>query len=174
MHLARWYDNHTYSTACAQGGRLAEVRLRKRIRLHQVRVGMFVEELEGAARDVATPVGQFLIESAIHLDRVMLSHAMSVIIDTKKGIDAASFPSEGLDPAGFDAYPQHLAGTKIPLVARIGAICDVYQALTTVRPYKRAWTQAEAIDTMINSPGHFDPDLLKAFVSKMVINGTIR
>ncbi|AHG48576.1 HD family phosphohydrolase (plasmid) [Rhizobium leguminosarum bv. trifolii CB782] len=70
-------------------------------------------------------------------------------------------------------YPRQLAGVAIPLVARIGAICDVYDALTTVRHYKRAWTQAEAIDTMINSPGHFDPDLLKAFVS-MVINGTIQ
>lgn len=58
-------------------------------------------------------------------------------------------------------------------VARLAAICDVYDALTTVRPYKQAWSQAEAIDMMMRSPDHFDPTLLAAFVSKMVISGTL-
>ncbi|KAA3506419.1 HD domain-containing protein [Agrobacterium vitis] len=306
---------------------------------------MFVEELEGTALDPAKPHGRFLIKSSLDLDRMMASHAISVVIDTQKGIDTdTAFPPEGLNPAAFQAhlhsffsgeqialaqraieetrpyvrnvlvqaqlhhafqfdsaclavekvmsdamsttsaligvaklkdkdegtflhslavsalmitfgrnlglneekirllglgglvhdlgkmvlpvellrkpgkltadelalvrthpqrgyemlkkepyvsnavleiclshhekfdgsgYPHGLAGNDIPLVARIAAICDVYEALTTVRPYKRAWTQAEAIDTMIHSTGHFDPDLLKAFVSRMVISGTI-
>lgn len=317
--------------------------MRKRIRLHQVRKGMFVEELEGAARGGAMTVCEFFIETESDLDRVRGSCAMSVVIDIKKGIDANiasgavndlnllssasdldnSFSEEqiararktieqtrphvqnvlaqaqrnvfhfeaacqavekvmadaltnagaliqlaklknkdestflhsvsvsalmiafGRDlgfsggtihtlgvsglvhdlgkmtlPVGllersgkltpqemsiiqthpdrgykilkrvpgvskavldmclhhhekFDGsgYPRQLAGKEIPLIARIGAICDVYDALTTVRPYKRAWTQAEAIDTMMNSPGHFDPDLLKAFVSGVAISG---
>ncbi|MCF1449839.1 HD domain-containing protein [Agrobacterium vitis] len=85
-------------------------------------------------------------------------------------LDICLYHHEKFDGSG---YPQKLAGEGIPLVARIAAICDVYEALTTVRPYKRAWTQSEAIDTMLKSIGHFDPDLLKAFVSTMVINGTI-
>jgi putative nucleotidyltransferase with HDIG domain len=77
---------------------------------------------------------------------------------------------ERFDGAG---YPHGLASEKIPFVARLAAICDVYDAMTTVRPYKKAWTQAQTIDLMLRSPGHFDPTLLGAFVSKMVISGAI-
>ncbi|MGK6317422.1 HD-GYP domain-containing protein [Neorhizobium sp. DT-125] len=85
-------------------------------------------------------------------------------------LDICLYHHEKFDGTG---YPHGLAGSAIPRVARITAICDVYDALTTVRPYKRAWSQAEAIETMSHSHGHFDPELLKAFISKMVINGTI-
>jgi putative nucleotidyltransferase with HDIG domain len=85
-------------------------------------------------------------------------------------LDICLYHHEKFDGTG---YPHRLAGSAIPHVARLAAICDVYDALTSVRPYKRAWSQAEAIETMVRSTGHFDPDLMKAFVSKMVINGTI-
>ena len=85
-------------------------------------------------------------------------------------LDVCLYHHEKYDGTG---YPRRLAGTDIPVVARLSAICDVYDAMTTVRPYKRAWSQDEAIHAMLNSPGHFDPDLLKALVSEMVINGTI-
>ena len=89
---------------------------------------------------------------------------------SKAVLDICLYHHEKFDGSG---YPQKLSGENIPLVARIAAICDVYEALTTVRPYKRAWTQSEAIDTMLKSTGHFDPDLLRAFLSKMVISGSI-
>lgn len=89
----------------------------------------------------------------------------------KAVLDICLYHHERFDGSG---YPSKLAGPEIPYVARIAAICDVYDALTTVRPYKRAWSHAEAVDTMLRSQGHFDPELLKAFVSKMVINGTLR
>ncbi|MBM7049216.1 HD-GYP domain-containing protein [Rhizobium lusitanum] len=85
-------------------------------------------------------------------------------------LDICLYHHEKFDGTG---YPNGLMGAAIPQVARIAAICDVYDALTTVRPYKRAWSQAETIETMERSQGHFDRDLLKAFISKMVINGTI-
>jgi putative nucleotidyltransferase with HDIG domain len=85
-------------------------------------------------------------------------------------LDICRYHHERYDGGG---YPDRLSGKKIPYVARLAAICDVYEALTTIRPYKRAFTQAEAINMMINSPGHFDAKLLSAFVSKMVISGTI-
>lgn len=88
----------------------------------------------------------------------------------KPVLDICLYHHEKFDGSG---YPRGLAGTEIPSVARIAAICDVYDALTTVRPYKRAWSQAEAIDTMLRSAGHFDPGLLKAFISKMVLTGTL-
>jgi putative nucleotidyltransferase with HDIG domain len=85
-------------------------------------------------------------------------------------LDICLYHHEKFDGSG---YPRGLVGMQIPYVARLAAICDVYDALTTIRPYKRAWSQGEAINMMMNSPGHFDPDLLSAFVSKMVINGTL-
>lgn len=58
-------------------------------------------------------------------------------------------------------YPHGLKGDKIPLSARIEAIADVYDALTSVRPYKHAWTHEEAIDEIVSLKGvHFDPQLV--------------
>ena len=61
-------------------------------------------------------------------------------------------------------YPRGLAGNDIPLEGRIVAIADVFDALTSERPYKKAWTVEQAV-TMIdeNSGAHFDPDLVKLF-----------
>ncbi|MBW6424919.1 HD domain-containing protein [Rhizobium sp. XQZ8] len=88
----------------------------------------------------------------------------------KEVLDICRYHHERYDGGG---YPGGLSGRKIPYVARLAAICDVYEALTTIRPYKRAFTQTEAINMMMNSPGHFDAKLLSAFVSRMVISGTI-
>lgn len=85
-------------------------------------------------------------------------------------LDVCLYHHEKFDGSG---YPRGLAGEAIPYAARIAAICDVYDALTTIRPYKPAWSQAEAVDAMLRSPHHFDPDLLKAFVSGMIVSGAI-
>ncbi|KKZ84196.1 HD-GYP domain-containing protein [Rhizobium phaseoli] len=85
-------------------------------------------------------------------------------------LDICLHHHEKFDGSG---YPSGLSGERIPYVARVAAICDVYDALTTIRPYKPAWSQAEATNMMMKSPGHFDPDLLAAFVSNMVISGTL-
>lgn len=63
-------------------------------------------------------------------------------------------------------YPNGLAGEKIPLAARIVAVVDVYDALTTARPYKPAWATADAILTLTSDAGtHFDPQVVKAFLA---------
>lgn len=63
-------------------------------------------------------------------------------------------------------YPQGLKGEEIPLAARIVAIADVFDALTSVRPYKRAWSVDEAIEHIRSQAGeHFDPALVEAFVA---------
>ncbi len=85
-------------------------------------------------------------------------------------LDICRFHHERYDGGG---YPDRLSGRKIPYVARVAAICDAYEVLTTIRPYKPAFSQPEAIDMMMNSPGHFDQKLLSAFVSKMIISGTL-
>ncbi|GHT78204.1 two-component system response regulator [Actinomycetota bacterium] len=59
-------------------------------------------------------------------------------------------------------YPGGVAGEDIPLCARITAIADVYDALTSIRPYKRAFTPEEAFDIIYKDSGtHFDPYLVE-------------
>jgi uncharacterized domain HDIG len=60
-------------------------------------------------------------------------------------------------------YPYGIASTEIPLLARVTSICDVYDALTMDRPYRKAYPRQVAIEIMKNSPGQFDPELLPEF-----------
>lgn len=64
-------------------------------------------------------------------------------------------------------YPGRLAGTGIPQPARLFAIADVFDALTTKRPYKPAFTLEQALHTMQSDmAGNFDPTLLAAFTAR--------
>jgi response regulator RpfG family c-di-GMP phosphodiesterase len=61
-------------------------------------------------------------------------------------------------------YPNGLVGDHIPLCARIVAVADVYDALTSVRPYKAAWPADKAFEYLGSQRGrHFDPRLIEAF-----------
>jgi len=61
-------------------------------------------------------------------------------------------------------YPYGKAGQDIPLSARIVALADVYDALTSKRPYKEAWNHQQAVDYISTHSGsHFDPQLVEAF-----------
>jgi PAS domain S-box-containing protein len=63
-------------------------------------------------------------------------------------------------------YPRGLKGEAIPLSARIIAVADVYDALTTKRFYKKAYSHAKARDMIIQLKGkHFDPDMITAFIA---------
>ena len=63
-----------------------------------------------------------------------------------------------------DGYPYGLQGKKIPLHGRIMSIVDVYDALTSERPYKKAFTSAEAIRVIEENAGtHFDPNIVTVF-----------
>lgn len=64
-------------------------------------------------------------------------------------------------------YPFGLSGTEIPLSARIVALADVYDALTSQRVYKRAFTHERARRIILDGSGkHFDPDVVQAFLSR--------
>ena len=63
-------------------------------------------------------------------------------------------------------YPQGLAGEAIPLSARIVALCDVYDALRSTRPYKPAWSAEKAQALIREQAGqHFDPALVQLMES---------
>ncbi len=73
---------------------------------------------------------------------------------------------EKMDGSG---YPGGLKGDEISLLARMGAVCDVYDAITSTRPYKNAWDPAGSIQRMAQWQGHFDPRIFQAFVKSVGI-----
>jgi len=61
-------------------------------------------------------------------------------------------------------YPFGLQGEQISVLSRMAAICDVYDAITSERPYKKAWGPAHSIREMASWAGHFDEQVFQAFV----------
>ena len=76
-------------------------------------------------------------------------------------LDVVLHHHERIDGKG---YPHGLAGDSIGRLARMGAVCDVYDAITSERPYKAGWDPAEAIARMAGWQGHFDPVMLSALI----------
>ncbi|MFP6862492.1 two-component system response regulator [Pseudomonas sp.] len=65
-------------------------------------------------------------------------------------------------------YPNGLSGEDIPLEGRIVAIADVFDALTSVRPYKAAWSVEDAVRLLQEESGrHFDPQLVELFIQQL-------
>ena len=82
-------------------------------------------------------------------------------------LDVCLHHHEKIDGSG---YPDKLKGDEITLIARMTAICDVYDAITSDRPYKRGWDPSESLRRMAEwTKGHFDPRLFQAFVKSIGI-----
>jgi putative nucleotidyltransferase with HDIG domain len=82
-------------------------------------------------------------------------------------MDVCLHHHEKMDGSG---YPHRLKGTEISLYARMGAICDVYDAITSDRAYKQGWPAAESIKKMASwCDTHFDAQLFRAFVKSVGI-----
>lgn len=78
------------------------------------------------------------------------------------GAEIALGHHEKFDGSG---YPHGIKGDEIPLEARIVAVADVYDALTSTRPYKTPWPVEQTLDYLTNNKGsHFDPDCVNAFM----------
>ena len=79
------------------------------------------------------------------------------------GAEIALGHHEKFDGTG---YPQGLRGEAIPLFSRIVAVADVFDALTSERPYKKAWNVEAAVDHLVAGSGtHFDPQCVQAFLT---------
>jgi putative two-component system response regulator len=67
-----------------------------------------------------------------------------------------------------NGYPRGLRGEEIPQVGRIVAVADVFDALTSVRPYKPAWTVEAAVEELKRGSGtHFQPQVVEAFLARL-------
>ena len=84
-------------------------------------------------------------------------------------LDVCLHHHEKMDGTG---YPHKLAGEQISLLSRMGAVCDVYDAITSTRPYKNAWDPAGSLQRMSQWKGQFDPIIFQAFVKSVGIYPT--
>ncbi len=79
--------------------------------------------------------------------------------------ETALFHHEKWDGSG---YPHGIAGDAIPIAARIAAICDVFDALTSERPYKKAWSVEQAVAVLEEESGkHFEPAMVELFIANL-------
>jgi putative nucleotidyltransferase with HDIG domain len=81
-------------------------------------------------------------------------------------LDVCLHHHEKIDGSG---YPEGITGETMSLFAKMGAVCDVYDAITSNRPYKAGWDPAESIKRMAEWQGHFDPEIFQAFVKSLGI-----
>ncbi len=106
--------------------------------------------------------------------RIIKSHPVEghrLLIEGKTAsdivLDVCLHHHEKVDGSG---YPDRITGDNISLFAKMGAICDVYDAITSNRPYKAGWDPAESIRKMTEwSTGHFDDLIFQAFIKSIGI-----
>jgi len=155
-------------------------RMSKSCRLLALKAGMGEEFAELIVQ--ASPmhdVGKIGIPDKILLKPGRLTPEERVIMEThvEIGVDIiGDFNSDMLEMARQIAgshhekwdgsgYPNGLSSENIPIEGRIAAICDVFDALTSARPYKKAWPVEEAIAFLQENAGsHFDPKLIELFI----------
>lgn len=166
--------------------------------LHVIRMSHFARYLAQAAGCDATFVEQLFLAAPMHdigkigipdavllkpgkLDadewKIMQGHVdigAEILGDDDSSLlqMAASIARNHHEKWDGSGYPRGISGEQIPLEARIVAIADVFDALTSVRPYKNAWTVEEAFALIRKEAGsHFDPRLAQLFLT---LEGQIR
>ena len=103
------------------------------------------------------------IETHAQVGYELLQGSSSNLLDL--GAVIARTHHERFDGSG---YPRGLSGTNIPLEGRIAAVADVFDALTSNRVYRPAWTLGSTVKWMNSERGkHFDPDVIDAFLASM-------
>jgi len=110
-----------------------------------------------------TPEEITIMQKHPEIGAEILGESDSDLIDLAKIV--AMTHHEKWDGTG---YPKQLKGENIPIQGRIVAIADVFDALTSVRPYKEAWPIEKAVDFMVSQKSkHFDPALVDLFIEQL-------
>lgn len=125
--------------------------------------------------DILEKAGKLTAEEfeEIKLHTVRGHDLLADSVDTPEAaLDVCLHHHERMNGTG---YPFGLQADAISLDARMGAICDIYDALTAHRPYKRGWTPIDALTGMASWEGHLDPHLMFQFMRSigMYVPGTL-
>jgi len=134
--------------------------------LKKLRIGSLFHDIGkiGISDAILNKPGPLTFEERIEMQKhPLISKAiLSRIPSLHEYIDIPLYHHEKYDGTG---YPFGLKGEGIPLSARIFAITDVYEALTSDRPYRKAWSKEKALEYIRDNAGtHFDPELALRFV----------
>lgn len=146
------------------------------------RLGLPEEDMVNIRRGAQVhDIGKITIPDAILLKTqgltteewdVMRRHTLVAVelLENIPQIEAAlTIPRSHHEKWNGSGYPNGLAGTDIPLLARIFAFADVYDALTSDRPYRRLWSSTDALNYIRSEAGkHFDPSLTPEFIRMML------
>jgi hypothetical protein len=110
--------------------------------------------------------GDLTIEERVTVEEhVLVGATMVAPIGDEHLIEAVRHHHERWDGRG---YPEGLAGRDIPLYARIIAVCDAYDAMTSTRPYRPSLGHEYAVDVLRQETGsQFDPEVVEAFIATM-------
>ncbi|MBK6298515.1 MAG: HD-GYP domain-containing protein [Sphingomonadales bacterium] len=85
---------------------------------------------------------------------------------SETALDVCLHHHEKMDGTG---YPKRLPGKSLSLFARMSSVCDVYDAVTSQRPYNTPWSASHALQLMQGWEGHFDPEIVDAFIESLGI-----
>jgi HD-GYP domain-containing protein (c-di-GMP phosphodiesterase class II) len=113
-----------------------------------------------------TPDEYRLMQSHPLRGHELLSRSRGV---AQEALDVVLHHHERVDGKG---YPHGLAGDRIARITLMGAVCDVYDAITSDRPYKAGWDPSQAVAQMASWQGHFDTTVFGAFVKTVGIYPT--
>ncbi len=167
-------DDYTYMHSVAVSALM--VALAKQLgygpeQIHQAAMAGLLHDIGKARSNLAilNKPGALTDDEFAHMTRhpvagyELLKHS----VDDLAVLDACRHHHERLDGRG---YPDRLQGDAISELARMNAICDVYDAITSDRPYKKGWSPAVALQRMAQwCGGHLDNRLFSAFVKTMGI-----
>jgi PAS domain S-box-containing protein len=137
--------------------------------LEQIRRGAILHDIGkmGIADKILLKPGELTSEErAIIQEHPSMAHQLlSPIPFLKKALDIPCHHHEKWDGSG---YPHGLKGEEIPIAARIFAVVDVWDAVNSERPYKKAWSRGTSIAYLIEQTGrHFDPKVINVFLEML-------
>ncbi len=108
---------------------------------------------------------EHVIKGETIIRKVLADYQLSYLADSKVMLNIVAYHHEFMDGSG---YPRGLKGNEIPVEARITTVADIFDALTSQRPYKTPWTIEDALTELqqMATDGKLDPDCVQALVDE--------
>jgi len=146
--------------------RIAEELRLSRAKKENIRHAAILHDLGkvGIDQNILLKKGKFSADERKKMQKhpIIAAETLKYIKALKKALPAILYHHERYDGKG---YPFRLKGEEIPIEARVVAVADVYQALTSDRPYRKAFSKEQAITIIRKERGsHFDPRVVDAFL----------
>ncbi len=167
-------DEYTYMHSVAVGALMIALARNLKLDERQVRDAGFAGLLHDVGKaltpqEILNKPGK-LTDSEFALVKVHPAQGHKLLLEGKDIPDAAlEVCLQHHEKADGSGYPQGLPAAQIGLLSKMSAVCDVYDAVTSDRPYKKGWDPGEAVRKMASWAGHFETRVFHAFVRSVGI-----